>query len=227
MINNDKRRLGLILGALVTPPLWAAGGHYEIDDAAIADPGTCQLEAWYTRLEGGDYAINAAPACSIGSLELTLKGDFLRAEGWQRAYMLQGKWLGRELTDQRWGWALSAAAVHDRTEDRIVEYVLNLPVSIPFAQGATVAHLNLGATEQREGPRQRAVRGGVGIDRTLTAHLHGIAEVYGTDRGERAAQLGLRALPVTGADKHLDISYGRTLRNDADHWFIVGFAVRY
>lgn len=48
-------------------------GPYVTDDAAIAAPDACQLEAWHRGFRGGGGETYALPACTLGGrLELTL-----------------------------------------------------------------------------------------------------------------------------------------------------------
>jgi len=76
--------------SLLLPLLWAgdagAGRPLTTDDAATAEAGTCQLEAWQDR-QSGDRSLTLAPACGLpGGLELSLEavqwrpGTALRAE---------------------------------------------------------------------------------------------------------------------------------------------------
>src|SRR4029453_9722065 len=69
-----------VLGA--APPARAAGGHYAVDDAAILDPGACQVELWIDRAAGGrGTLLHAGPGCRAGPVELSLNLDHFHAEG--------------------------------------------------------------------------------------------------------------------------------------------------
>lgn len=60
----------------------AAGGHHAVDDAALLEPGQCQLETWWDRETGGTRTLlHAGPACRIGTVELGLNLDRLRLDG--------------------------------------------------------------------------------------------------------------------------------------------------
>lgn len=225
MVQRSMRCLALLACACSGAAL-AAGGHYAVDDATIADPGRCQVEAWHTRIRGGDYAFNVAPACSLGRLELTLEGRSARVDAWERGFLVQGKWLGREVTEAQWGWAFTAGAERDRGQGRVTEHFVNLPVSAPLHGGDTLLRVNAGAARERD-TRRTHLTWGVGADRALSERLHVLGEVYGGGDGERAIQLGLRASPVTGEEKHIDLSVGASLRESDDRWLVVGFGVTF
>ena len=60
----------------------AAGGHHAVDDAAILEPGECQVETWADRERGGDRTlVHVGPACRIGPLEIGVNLDRTRMVG--------------------------------------------------------------------------------------------------------------------------------------------------
>lgn len=63
-----------IAGLALPLPALAAGGHHAVDDASIADPGQCALEAWGEHSR--DHRLqHAGGACRAGALELGLNLD--------------------------------------------------------------------------------------------------------------------------------------------------------
>jgi hypothetical protein len=54
---------------LVAAPAYAAGGHFDVDDATVLDPGHCQYKAWVVRAPaaGATFA-RLGPGCRIGPL---------------------------------------------------------------------------------------------------------------------------------------------------------------
>jgi len=64
---------------LPTCEVHAAGGQFDVDDAAILEPGRCQVETWFSRLpaEAGTV-FRIGPACRVGPIEVGLNFDHLR-----------------------------------------------------------------------------------------------------------------------------------------------------
>jgi hypothetical protein len=57
--------------ACLSAPGLAAGGHHTVDDAALAAPGTCDVEAWAERSPGGARRLlHAGTGCRVGAVEL-------------------------------------------------------------------------------------------------------------------------------------------------------------
>lgn len=49
----------------------AAGGHFDVDDAAVLDPGHCQVETWLTRAPAAPATLfHLGPGCRVGPVEL-------------------------------------------------------------------------------------------------------------------------------------------------------------
>ena len=64
------------------PHAHAAGGHHAVDDAAILEPGQCQLESWVDRQSGGDRTLfHVGPACRLGPIEIGLNLDHAHTTG--------------------------------------------------------------------------------------------------------------------------------------------------
>lgn len=59
----------------------AAGGHHAVDDAALLEPGQCELEGWAVRPQGGGRAWHAGAGCRVGPVELGLAAEHARAGG--------------------------------------------------------------------------------------------------------------------------------------------------
>ena len=55
----------------------AAGGHFDVDDAAVIEPGHCQYEAWAARTPSAPAATlwHLGPGCRVGPVELALNLD--------------------------------------------------------------------------------------------------------------------------------------------------------
>lgn len=89
---NDKTlrpacRTGRVLlvsaGLLATAfSVRAAGGHHAVDDAALIEPGQCQVETWADREQGGARSLlHVGPACRVGPVELALNLDRTQLSG--------------------------------------------------------------------------------------------------------------------------------------------------
>ena len=55
----------------------AAGGHFDVDDAAVIEPGHCQYQAWSARTSSAPATTlwHLGPGCRVGPLELALNLD--------------------------------------------------------------------------------------------------------------------------------------------------------
>jgi hypothetical protein len=85
--------LFLIAALALTPAAHAAGGHHAVDDAAILQPGQCELESWFSRANDGERLLHAGAGCRVGPLELGLAGEYARPDGSSTtAWGLQAKW---------------------------------------------------------------------------------------------------------------------------------------
>jgi hypothetical protein len=196
---------------------WSAGGHFAVDDATLADPGRCQIEAWYTRHDRGSREYTLVPACNpTGNLELGLGVTRLSPKS-DLQLELSAKTLVRELTLDTIGWGIAVVSQHNDDLSRLEAIQAYVPVSIPLVPGVLV-HANLGWDYQRHDAD--SMTWGLGTDIGLTDNMHLIGEVWGHHRGGSAAQIGLRFVVK---EANIDVSYGRNRGGDED-WFTVGTA---
>ena len=66
----------IALLALCPAQSQAMGGHFDIDDAVVLDPGRCQVELWAAAARGaGPAAQHAGTACRVASIEVGLNLD--------------------------------------------------------------------------------------------------------------------------------------------------------
>jgi hypothetical protein len=71
----------------------AAGGHHGVDDAAILEPGACEVEGWLTRGSRGQRLSHAGTGCRVGPVELGAAVERERdPTARATAYGLQVKW---------------------------------------------------------------------------------------------------------------------------------------
>ncbi|MBI5275002.1 MAG: hypothetical protein HY854_00945 [Burkholderiales bacterium] len=154
---------------------FAAGGHHAVDDAAILDPGQCELESWLTRARGPEKLLHAAAGCRVGPVELGIGADYARAGG-----ASQTGWSGQVK------WATSLA-------EGFSGGVVLVPVwanhARPRYQGTTALalltwaprddvalHLNLGRDFVHGGPNDN--RSGISAEWTARAGWTLLAERY-------------------------------------------------
>jgi hypothetical protein len=74
----------------------AAGGHFDVDDAAAIEPGHCQYEAWAVRAPSAPAATlwHVGPGCRVGPVELALNLDrFASYTGTRSTAGPQLKWV--------------------------------------------------------------------------------------------------------------------------------------
>lgn len=74
----------------------AAGGHFDVDDAAVIEPGHCQYEAWAARRSSAPATTSwhLGPGCRVGPLELALNLDRISsATGFLSTAGPQLKWV--------------------------------------------------------------------------------------------------------------------------------------
>lgn len=74
----------------------AAGGHFDVDDAAVIDPGHCQYEVWASRTPSAPAATlwHLAPGCRVGPVEMALNLDRIsNATGMRSTAGPQLKWV--------------------------------------------------------------------------------------------------------------------------------------
>lgn len=72
---------------------WAAGGHHAVDDAAILEPGACELEGWFARSRGGERSLHLGTGCRVGPVELGVAAEHARqSDDSATGYGIQAKW---------------------------------------------------------------------------------------------------------------------------------------
>ncbi|HEX3139936.1 MAG TPA: hypothetical protein VHQ87_07770, partial [Rhizobacter sp.] len=69
-----------LLGVVLLATQARAGGHFDVDDAGVLEPGECQNEIWggHTTVKTVNF-LHIGPSCRAGPVELGLNYDGLRA----------------------------------------------------------------------------------------------------------------------------------------------------
>lgn len=141
-----------------------AGRPLSTDDAATAEAGTCQVEAWHDQ-RSGERSLTLAPACGLpGGVEVGLEAVQLRPGAEVRAERgIALKWapeaarLSTPAGEAALGLKLAAGQQRGpsagwRDESRSALLLLSLQPSPTLA-----AHFNLGLARSRQAARQAAL----------------------------------------------------------------------
>ncbi|MFM9880516.1 MAG: hypothetical protein ACKVOO_08945 [Burkholderiaceae bacterium] len=165
----------------------AAGGHFDVDDAGLLDPGRCQLELWSKRSRSADESsLHAGPACRIGPVELGLNLDSSRAAGVrERSVGPQIKWSVDAAEDVSLGVVVAtaySAGTHRST------HTVYAPLTWQASDTLSL-HLNAGA--DRAPGQRRTLRTGLGGEWALSDQFTLLAERI-RFAGSMVTRLGLR-----------------------------------
>ena len=203
-ISSDARvafllPLGLLIGQ---PPAQAAGGAHVVDDAGVETPGLCHLETWISRSGPKSGLFNASPACTFEALPRLEVGATVQrtwARGAHTSDTLMGPTLKLNLWPVESGFGIglagtsawSARAGHWETASLIV------PVSITPHERLRV-NLNAGWLYTRSGARRNEAFVGAQVEATIVSDVTLMGEIFGRDRGQPGAQVGVRWTPGGG-----------------------------
>lgn len=193
------------LSLLAIASAHAAGGHFDVDDATVLDPGHCQVETWLTRAPAlAGTLVHVGPSCRVGPVELGVNVDRLSLGGARRTLLgPQFKWVIDPLVDKiSAGVAWSAA--YDLTNRGRPTQTAYVPVTWWAAEKLWV-HANLGVDRLETGPRWR--RQGLAGEWAASEKVSVIAERVKIV-GDWTSRLGGR-LNVTDA-LSIDLSAART-----------------
>ena len=130
-----------------------AGGHFDVDDATMLDPGRCQVEAWVWRAVPATVS-HLGPACRVGPVEIGLNIDRVASPGDGRSLLgPQLKWVLDPLVDKL-SAGLVWSASFDLTNRGRPAQTLYLPFTWWAAEKLWV-HANLGLDRDPDGVRWR------------------------------------------------------------------------
>ncbi len=157
----------------------AAGGHFAVDDAAILDPGQCQVEVWR---DGADHVGSVwpvGPACRVGPFEFAVNADRVGVRDRPTQTLLgpQIKWAAP--IDDRLSIGLVAVATWRDATPRYAGTTLYVPLTVLLAESLHM-HVNVGQDWLHDGPDRG--RGGISLELQATPAWALI--------GERFRQLG-------------------------------------
>jgi hypothetical protein len=157
----------------------AAGGHFAVDDAAILDAGTCQVETWWERADHAGSLLHLGPACRVGPVELAVNADRIQPRDGspQTPVGPQVKW-GAPIDDSV-SVGIVALVAWQGSGSRYATATLYAPLTLRVAD-ALVLNVNIG----RDWVRDLPARGRAG------ASLEWQAAPEWTIIGERFRQFG-------------------------------------
>lgn len=175
---NIPRAIALVACAW-TATGHAAGGHFAVDDAAILDPGKCQVEVWRDGADHIGSVWHIGPACRVGPVELAVNADRVDVRDRPTQTLLgpQIKWAAS--IDDRLSIGLVAVATRRDATPRYVGTTLYVPLTVQLAESLHM-HVNVGQDWLQDGPDRG--RGGVSFEWQATPAWALI--------GERFRQLG-------------------------------------
>lgn len=193
----------------------AAGGHHAVDDAAILDPGQCQVELWAEQASRRELQ-HVGPACRVASLELGLSVERSSLEGASSTGSggAQVKWAA----DVQPGLALGVvwSAGWQGEAARFTGHTLLLPMSWSPREDLDL-HVNVGR-ELR--PHAAAVeRLGAAVEWKLSAHWQTLLEWWRDGAGSQA-RIGGRYAVSEGVS--VDLSRAESLRSGRAGWWTLG-----
>ncbi|MFA9219078.1 MAG: hypothetical protein ACEQSK_18500 [Sphingomonadaceae bacterium] len=199
---NHPILLAPLLGAMVlllAAPRAHAGRPMTVDDAAVVDPGQCQLETYTQRTASyaGVPAVSEywlAPACNVdGNWELGLAaGRASGVPGGPAQYgRLQAKTVFKPLAANDWGVGLVLGDQYQAGQGLDGNWTLNLPFSVSLRDDRILFHLNAGWLREHVADRHRhSATWGSGAEFRLTPRCSLTAEVFGQQNAGSHYQFG-------------------------------------
>jgi hypothetical protein len=133
----------------------AAGGHFEVDDAAVAESGHCQHETWLTRAPAASATLfHLGSGCRVGSVELGFNYDRLStAVDTRGALGPQLKWVADPLVGPL-SAGIAWSAARDLKRGGRLAHTLYVPLTWAMDDKVAV-NANLGADWDSAGARTR------------------------------------------------------------------------
>ncbi|TVP43842.1 MAG: hypothetical protein EA350_12880 [Gemmatimonadales bacterium] len=209
-----------VAASFLTSPLSLHAQQMVVDDAAITEPGACQVEAWW-----GEAEQWVLPACTLlPRTEVTLgAGWFDRGAGSTDPHLFaEAKLLARDSDALPWGWGVvvGTALSLESGGERVSQLFAFVPVTVNLETLPLVLHANAGWALEREvhGDHAHDHQGflwGLRGDLAISERLALLGEVMGLSGDEAEGQAGVRLFVVPDR-LAMDLSYGFSLNSDED-----------
>ncbi len=162
------------MACAATAPAWAAGGQFDVDDAAMLVPGHCQVELWVARpADGSPVDAHVGPACRVGPVELALNVDHLQSAEHPDWVGPQVKWVIDPIAPRLSAGLVWGAAMDLRHGGRPAQ--LGYAVATWFPAESLQVHGNLGA-DWAAGGGERTRRLGLSLEWAASDALSLIGE---------------------------------------------------
>ncbi len=219
------RSVALGAALLGATPAAAAGNAHVIDDAEVAEPGTCQAEGWLTHFEADRGLVNLSPACTLRSLPFAEIGASIQYhwanEGSQTLAGPAVK-LALRRVDRGVGFALGLSAGIDVETGRVETAAIVVPASVDISPRVR-ANFNLGYAWSRTGNRHAAFVGAQ-LEVRATETLAVMAEAFTRDGADPGVQAGLRWTPREWVD--VDLLAARRVDGSPTTAMTIGLTLR-
>lgn len=205
------------LAAVLVPLAHAAGGHHAVDDAALLEPGQCQVEAWFDRENGNARSLlHVGPACRVGAVEFGLNLDRARSAGAAAptGYGAQLKW-ARSL-HERWSAGLVLALAGQDKSPGYAGSSLVVPITWQ-ATDSVLTHLNVGRDFRHRQPDLN--RAGLALEWAPLDAGSIVAERY-REGGNNFWRVGARW--AVNPSTSIDLSQARGLHGRVPAWWTLG-----
>lgn len=175
-----------------------AGAHATrpmvVDDASIADPGTCQVESW-TQHTASQSEYWALPACNVGGTwELAAGVGRIRPDGpfaAENAGIVRAKTVFRPLEKNGWGIGLTIANQFQQGTGALGDVSAIVPASVSLWDDQVLLHANLGVLRARASGAVGAVWA-AGGEWAATPAFAFTLEAYGAGHAPNFRQAGAR-----------------------------------
>jgi len=207
----------ITLGGLAfTAPVHAAGGHFDVDDAAVVETGHCQYEAWWAKAPAASATLfHFGPGCRVGPVELGFNYERLATAADSRGTLgPQIKWVADPLVGAFSAGAAWAVAYDLRHGGRPA-HTAYLPVTWA-ANDKFAVNANLGADWNFAGTRTRRI--GASVEWIAHEKLTVIGERVKI-AGDWTSRMGLRFLINEAIS--LDVSAAR-FGPEATRVYVIG-----
>jgi hypothetical protein len=191
------------VGTLPMNAAQAAGGHFDVDDAAVLEPGRCQVETWLTRSPGALTTAHLGPSCRIGPVELGFNVDRFKAQAVGGSTLgPQLKWVADPVINRLNAGVVAALGLKAQGDAR-TSRTLYFPLTwAPHDSFAVNAIIGADWVAGNRGTRRLGIAGEWSAGGQATV----IAERFGAG-GEWVSRLGLRV--SLGDSLSLDLSAAR------------------
>lgn len=209
----------VLLGALAfSLQAHGAGGHHAVDDAALVEPGQCQVEVWTDRERHRARTLShVGPACRVGPVEIGLNLDRSRSTGAQSFTLVgsQIKWV-LPLTG-----SLSAGAVLAASWQESPSRFVASTVVFPFTWTASetwAMHINAGR-DFRRGAEMDTSRAGIAAEWSPHPHWSGVVERFRENRANHW-RVGVRY--AWNQNVSVDLSRAQGSHGSVPAWWTLG-----